>query len=200
MVPPPTGAAYSGGLDDGAARRKVVEFGGIQDGAVLGVRSIRCIRAQPNADVTQMERATALAQRRDLTEGTNLNPLCTILSFSDDQIIARAAKLGVTLGTSQFEKIKSAKAIKDNELDRTVHLLQKNIGSTGLEDPQNLILNRAASLSEDLVEDEFARDLEDQLDPIVPFERTKKSRPRKYYSTSTRRQSVRINKQNKRSR
>ena len=71
----------SAGLDAEAIRRKVVDFGGIPDGATLGVRTSGRIRAQPNADATQLERATALAQHRDLTEGTNLNPLFTIFLF-----------------------------------------------------------------------------------------------------------------------
>ena len=161
------------------------------------MRSSDRIRAQPNADATQLERASILAQRRDLMQGTNLNPLFSILSFSDNDLIAKAAKLGVSLGSSHFEKIKSAKTIKDSELDRTVNLLSKNIGSVDPEDPHNLILNRAASLSEDLVEDEIDRNLEEILDLVVPLERTKISRPRKDYSTMFRRRSVRIKKLNK---
>ena len=68
-------------VDAEVVKRKVMVFGRIQDGASLGVRSSGRIRAQPNADATQLERATALAQRRDLTEGTNLNPLFTIVFF-----------------------------------------------------------------------------------------------------------------------
>ena len=189
---------HPGGLDGEAIRRKVVEFGGIQDGASLGVRSSDRIRAQPNADATQLERATAWVQRRDLTQGTNLNPLFSIMSFADDQIIDRAAKLGVSLGTSHLEKIKAAKAIKDSEFNRSLVLLQKNVGSIDMDDPQNLILNRAASLSEDLEDDELNRNLEDQLDLIVPVEKTRKNRPRKDYSSTTRRRSVRLKKQSKR--
>ena len=191
-------ARVQGDMDEEAIRRKVIVFRGIQDAARRGVRSNDRIRAQPNADATQLERASILAQRRDLMQGTNLNPLFSILSFSDNDLIAKAVKLGVSLGSSHFEKIKSAKTIKDSELDRTVNLLSKNIGSVDPEDPHNLILNRAASLSEDLVEDEIDRDLEEILGPVVPLERTKISRPRKDYSTTFRRRSVRIKKLNKR--
>ena len=138
-----------------------------------------------------------MAQRRHSIQGTNLNPVFSILSISDDQIVTRAAKLGVSLGISQIEKIESAKILKDSELNRiTCQVLEKNVALSDLHDPQNLILNRAASLSEDLEEDELARNMEDQLDPIVPLEKIKKRRQRKDYSTSTRRRSVRIKKRN----
>ena len=118
--------------------------------------------------------------------------------FSDDQIVDRAAKLGVSLGTSQLEKIKAVKNLKDSEFNRSLVSLKKNVGLADADEPQNLILNRAASLSEDLEDDELNRNLEDQLDLVVPVEKTRKNRPRKDYSSTTRRRSVRLKKQSKR--
>ena len=77
------------------------------------------------------------------------------------------------MGSSQLERINAAKEIKESELDRTIHLLKKNVASSDGDEPHNLLLNRAASLSEDLEEDEMIRSMEDHLDPGVPFERTK---------------------------
>ena len=71
---------------------------------------------------------------------------------------------------------------------------KNNVVSSDGDEPHNLLLNRAASLSEDLEEDEMIRSLEDHLESVVPFERTKIRRPRKDYSTSTRCRSVRIKK------
>jgi hypothetical protein len=44
---------------------KLIEFGGISDFRTSGLRSSGRIRAQANADATQMERAMMIAQRRD---------------------------------------------------------------------------------------------------------------------------------------
>ncbi|KAK1613558.1 hypothetical protein QYE76_019075 [Lolium multiflorum] len=48
---------------------EVISFGGISRGSDMGIRSSDRIRAQPNADATQMERAMDLAQRRDDPSG-----------------------------------------------------------------------------------------------------------------------------------
>nr|XP_051221923.1 uncharacterized protein LOC127340189 [Lolium perenne] len=46
-------------------REQLIAFGGISEPAFNGIRSSDRIRAQPNADVSQMERAIQLAQQRD---------------------------------------------------------------------------------------------------------------------------------------
>ena len=54
-------------------QQRVIEFGGIVDVSVAGLRSSDRIRSQPNADVTIMERAMDLAHRRDPNEGNMSN-------------------------------------------------------------------------------------------------------------------------------
>ena len=49
------------------------EFGGIPNAEAIRIHSSGCIRAEPNVDDTQMERAMKLADRRDMSQGTNLN-------------------------------------------------------------------------------------------------------------------------------
>jgi hypothetical protein len=45
--------------------KEVVAFGGIEDASAHGIRSSECIRAQPNADLSQLERAQQQASARD---------------------------------------------------------------------------------------------------------------------------------------
>ena len=62
-------------------RRSVVNFGGLQDGATLGIRSSERIQAQHNADDSQLSRAMALAAQRDTLQGMNLSKRFSISSF-----------------------------------------------------------------------------------------------------------------------
>lgn len=79
---------------------------------LLGVRSSDRLRSQTNADETVMGRDMPLAQRRDLPLGTLLSPTLPMLTFSDEQIIDRASRLTVLLGSSHKEKLLSSKFIK----------------------------------------------------------------------------------------
>ena len=180
----------AGELEKRASVQGVIDFGGIQEAEASGLRSSGRIRAQQNADDTQLGRAMALAARRDSFQGTNLNKAFSILSFSDKQIADRAASLGVSLGVSKDQSIASAQLIKQFELDRTVSVLENNLKP--VEDPHCLVLNRAASLSEDLEEDDCSRLFEDTVDFSVPVEKAKKTRKRKDYSCTHRRRSARI--------
>jgi hypothetical protein len=62
-----------------------------------GVRSSGRLRAQPNTDVTQMERAIMIAKKRAEIPviGTSIPKPTSITSFSDYQIIGNAMSLGV---------------------------------------------------------------------------------------------------------
>jgi hypothetical protein len=96
---------------------QIVAFGGIQEEAKREVRSSGRLRAQHNADMTQMERATMIATKRAETPviGMSTTKPTSITSFADDQIIDDARILGVSLGVSLSECTKSAKLIKDFE-------------------------------------------------------------------------------------
>jgi hypothetical protein len=80
----------------------VIKFGGISKKSAVGVRSSDCIRAQPNADVSQLERAQERAQIRDygISSGTKLISKFNLASLPNEIIVARASKLGVSLGVS----------------------------------------------------------------------------------------------------
>ena len=182
-------------LHDQATRSKVAAFGGVPDAAASGLHSSARIRSQPNAEDTQLGRAVALAQRRDLPQGTDLNPSFSILSFSDEQVIQRAAALGVSLGSSHQERINSAKMIKNSDLHRTIHILEKNITSSREDGPHLLFVDKASSLSEDLVEDDSIAGMEDQLDLRVSLKKNIRTRSKKTLSSAEKRRSVRIKKQ-----
>jgi hypothetical protein len=107
---------------------EVISFGGISRCSDMGMRSSDRIRRQPNADATQMERAMDLAQRRDDTsgQGKNLNCKLSFASFSDDEIIAKASMLDVSMGASHVDCIGAAKMIKDLEYQRALTFLNVN--------------------------------------------------------------------------
>jgi hypothetical protein len=92
------------------------------------VQSSGRLRAQPNADVTQMKRAMMIAKKRAEMPviGTSIPKPTSITSFSDDQIIDNAMSLGISLGNSHSDCIKSARLIKDFELHRTITMLKCN--------------------------------------------------------------------------
>ena len=89
---------------------EMVAFGGISDG-LAGVRSSDRIRAQPLADATQLQRAIHLAQQRD-SPGMLSNSKLSFISITNDQIIARASRLGISLGESPSAISSSINLIK----------------------------------------------------------------------------------------
>jgi hypothetical protein len=60
-----------------------------------GVRSSGSLRAQPNSDVTQLERAMMIAKKyaEMLVIGTSTSKPNSIISFSNNQIIDNALSL-----------------------------------------------------------------------------------------------------------
>jgi hypothetical protein len=135
---------------------QLVAFGGISEPSSNGVRSSGRIRAQPNADMTQMERAVQLAQRRDdhPPTGTNTTAHPYILNMPSDEIISKASRLGISLGNSSEEILKSVHRIKSLEADRNVTFLKNNLNNLAPTDSLSLVVSRASSLSEDLDDDE----------------------------------------------
>jgi hypothetical protein len=62
----PTSMTSGGHLSAGkTTRQEVIDYGGIKEPSMMTPRSSERIRAQANADATQLERAVALAQKRD---------------------------------------------------------------------------------------------------------------------------------------
>jgi hypothetical protein len=79
------------------SREEVTSFGGILESAVLGVRISERIKAQSNADATQLERAQQHVQARDdiLYSSNKITSHFTIVAIPNDVVLARASKLGI---------------------------------------------------------------------------------------------------------
>jgi hypothetical protein len=95
-------AVNTGDFPRSPTREELIAFGGISEPAFNGIRSSERIRAQPNADVSQMERAIQLAQQRD-NQGKASVPKHSFTSLSNDEILARANKLGVSFGKTSIK-------------------------------------------------------------------------------------------------
>jgi hypothetical protein len=152
----------------------VVAFGGVPIG---GIRSSERIRAQPNADSTQLERAQLLAQQRDhaLDSGTSLCAKFSIASIPDDVIKTRASMLGVSLGVSPSQVSSSIKKLKDVDLQRTLVMLHRNEEKVkaDVSSVNNLVLDKAFHLSEDL-RDEEQQGSADHKDHALPVSKPKR--------------------------
>jgi hypothetical protein len=84
-------------LNGTPSREDIIAFGGIPDVSSTDLRSSGRIRAQPNADATQMERAMVLAAARD-SPGTIKTPCLSFCDIPDSVVAERVSKLGVSLG------------------------------------------------------------------------------------------------------
>jgi hypothetical protein len=107
------------------SQAEVLAFGGVP---AAGIRSSDRIRQQLNADASQLNRAQGLAQKRDLAlDSSNCRASkYTLSSFSHDDIVDRASKLGVNLGNSPSQILSSIDNLKDTDLQRTLIMLKKN--------------------------------------------------------------------------
>jgi hypothetical protein len=152
------------------SKKDVIAFGGISEEAVFGVRTSERIKAQPNADVTQLERAQQNAQARDdiLYSGTNISSKFTIASIPNEVVVARASKLGISLGVSPSNVSTSINKIKDIDLQRTLIMLRNKSEVQSKEDDtySSLVMDEANGLSSDLVDEEHPS-LEDHKDPSL---------------------------------
>jgi hypothetical protein len=112
----------------------------------------------------------------------------------DDEIMHKAERLGISLGKSDGEVVKSIKGIKLLEEERILTILQKNIDEyiNKEEDPSTLVMSKVSSLCNDLVEDDcIPLDLDDNLAQLDPVIKEKKTRVRKIYDTNNVRKSTR---------
>jgi hypothetical protein len=94
---------------------------------VSGIHSSEQICAQPNASITQVERAMKLAEEHDLGLSNGKLPASrySIASFYNVLISKRAATLGVSLGSSPSKIASLISMLKDIDLNRTMILLKK---------------------------------------------------------------------------
>jgi hypothetical protein len=117
----------------------------------MSPRSRDRVHAQDNADATQMERAVALAQKKNghASAGThhNLKSKVSFLSLSNNQIVARASKLGVSLGVYVDQVASSVQKIKSIEIDHRITYLKNNLVNDVHLDTNSLVICRAVNLS-----------------------------------------------------
>jgi hypothetical protein len=139
----------------------LINFGGIPE-MNSSVRSSERIRSQSNADDTQMDRAMHRAELKNIGsyQGTGAHSNFFLNSISNEDIIARTIKLGVSLGNSNSEIAKTIDDIKNCDTSRTLIMLSKNIDEkTGAVEDTNLsTLEHSRLLSNDLSEEEVEID------------------------------------------
>jgi hypothetical protein len=130
----------------------LIAFGGISDAQTM-VHTSEWIRMQANADDTQLERVMQLSAAKNTGSFT-----CThehskyfLSSISNVDILARADKLGISLGGSPSNVMD-----KTSDNSRTVIMLTKNLEEKMVKpDESNTeVLNHASILSSDLGKDE----------------------------------------------
>jgi hypothetical protein len=97
-----------------------------------------------------------LAQKKDdyCKSGTNLKSNLSFVNFSEQEILTRASKLGVSLGSNSVKISSSVSLIKNQEVDRGITYLKNNFKEVVSDEFQSLVLPRASTLSEDLLEEE----------------------------------------------
>ncbi|KAM0838716.1 hypothetical protein ACQ4PT_060784 [Festuca glaucescens] len=141
----------------------VAVFGGIASPSLSNVRASDRIRAQPNADATQMERAMQNVNlRQDYASPGNGKSKPSLSSLYDDDIIVKASRLGISLGKNKKEVSKAVKSIKDVDFNRTLVILKKNVeDQLDKEEGQNsLLTSKISSLTGDLIIEEAQELLE----------------------------------------
>ena len=136
---------------------ELVTFGGISEPKHKEGRSSARLRANKDADATILEKAQRRAAERDsFLSGTHSATKFSIASIPKDVVVARASKLGVSLGSNSREVDDSISRLNDVDLDRTLVMLKRNEEKQKimLETEGCSILNKALELSTDLEEEE----------------------------------------------
>ncbi|KAM0918593.1 hypothetical protein ACQ4PT_008746 [Festuca glaucescens] len=132
------------------SKKEIIAYGGIPEPLAAGVRSSERIRAQPNADATQLERAQHVLSSK--APGTSSHSKFVVASLSNDVVLETAKSLGVSLGVSSNEESSSIDLIKNHDLQRTLHRLKKREEETTQKEEglHSLALDDAILLSQDL--------------------------------------------------
>ncbi|KAM0879435.1 hypothetical protein ACQ4PT_034244 [Festuca glaucescens] len=113
---------------EGAAKKtpsvhEAAIFGGIASPSLSNIRTSERIRAQPNADATQMERAIQNVNlKHDYATSGNEKASPSFALMLDKDIIFKASRLGISLGKNDKEITKDIKSIKDVDVGTTLVL------------------------------------------------------------------------------
>jgi hypothetical protein len=82
----------------------------------------------------------------------------TLASFSHDEVVSKAAMLGVSLGRTKSQILDSVNLLKDIDLERTLITLkrkeEKDFASA--DDNSSFVIEEVNNLSKDLLEEEFS--------------------------------------------
>lgn len=110
----------------GVALEDVIAFGVIPDPMSGDRRFSHPIQDQPDVDDIQMGRAMRAAKLQEIEvhTGMSVNTSCSILHFSEHDIIDKASNLGISLGSNDKETAKSINDLLDLETDRAVDLIR----------------------------------------------------------------------------
>ena len=196
---------------------ELISFGGILDPVASGRRVSNRIQEQPDADDLQLARAKRAAMLRDVeaTTGMSFDKSCSIMHFTEHEIIDKANDLGVTLGSNEKEIAKSVNDLLDLEAERASEII-RNLASVqpmNDDDMNNLGIGALESICNNLLPSEEAEDEEglettDTVEPLMmegtvscsvdpPFPKGDEEKPkrpwkRKIYPTSAVRRSARV--------
>lgn len=174
---------------DGPSMEEVIAFGGIPRATQTEVRSSTRIRAQHNADETQLARAMQQAQSRDDATVSGTKPVSNLsfVNMQSSEILGKASRIGVRLGKDFDEAVETIDCLKRIEENRNLHFLNKNIEENIARDngPSNFMMSNVSNLCEDLVEDEFEDiELNELVSNPLPPIKEKKTRQRKIYDNT----------------
>jgi hypothetical protein len=165
---------------------EVVAFGGINYGSEMGLRSSDRLRAQPNSDATQMERAMMISQKLDEPQkfGTPKPSRLSFMSFTNKQTVDTAARIGISMGDTREQKIEAPKLLKYIEEHRSLIFLNNSELQKSNEDiPHCLAVARASVLCEDLEEHEGLVNHNHVEDLLPKIKNKKKNEKRSYDKT-----------------
>jgi hypothetical protein len=124
-------------------REELLSFGGYSEASINGICSSDRVRAQPNADDSQMERAMRTISTSKLS----------ISHISDDVIVSRARKLGFSLGKSANEIATTIKNLKYIEKQMELAILEHN-KKLSEHHPHNIFVSKVSGLCADLTEED----------------------------------------------
>lgn len=214
----PVGHTAGAAVPAGWTMEEVIAYGGIVDPTSGDRRVSHRIQAQPDADDLQLGRAMRAAKLRDIeaTTGMSVNTSCSILHFSEHDIIDKAGNLGISLGSNEKEIAKSVNDLLDLEAERTLEMIRNiaavkpmnndeisNLGITALERLCDDLI--PPSEPEDVVEDTSSEVYEAPLQPVGTepassgpldakemHDKPKRSWKRKVYPASAVRRSARV--------
>jgi hypothetical protein len=148
-------------------KEEVIAFGGISERMASPIHSSQRVRMQHNGDATQMERATQLAEKRLHAFSPSTKSKLSFSKLSDHEIAARAATLGVSLGSNESEINNSIDLLKRTEEDRRITYLQNNLKENLGEENDYDILDNANQLCLDLELEDRVAPMGDAIDPVL---------------------------------